>query len=266
MKFNYSVSIAAAIIASAALVQGATFFDNFSTLTPGTPGTSLNTYNGWTQSEPNPLDGPLAWGQTVGSSNGFGLGAGFAAPVNSSFTASHSLSTSLAGTTLFTTFTIVDSEAGPFQARNNYSIGIFSGLTSLFTLNLNAQNQDTPIPGSNTALWTASVPGATPSAFSSAANDSLLNLTVNFVQNLLNVDYSVSLQPAGGGPAFTTSGTVVGGAAQTIDRFSVSSSIGSGAGWGNGFIGVDNVSVVPEPSTLLLLGLASCGLIRRRRN
>jgi hypothetical protein len=36
-------------------------------------------------------------------------------------------------------------------------------------------------------------------------------------------------------------------------------------GWGDGVIAIQGLSIVPEPSSALLVGLAGLGLLRRRR-
>jgi hypothetical protein len=263
---KYSAFLAVATLGTAPLIHGATFYDDFTTLgqnpTPSTQGQNLSTYNGWSSGLGSFDSLPLAYGYTIGtpSSNAAALGVAFDAPAGSSFSASHSLSTALAGSTLLTTFVIVDSEPGAFGARNDYSISIASGLTTLFSLNMVAASQAQP---SDPAQWNLSGPDN--SIFTVAQENGLYNLVVNFVQNGLNVDYNINVAPAGGGAGFSTSGTLAGQAAATIDSLSVSSSIGGGSDWGSGYIGFDNIGLVPEPSSVMLSCLASLGLFRRRR-
>jgi hypothetical protein len=266
---KYSAFLAVATLGTAPLIHGATFYDDFTTLgqnpTPSTQGQNLSTYNGWSSGLGSFESLPLAYGYTIGtpSSNAAALGVAFDAPAGSSFSASHSLSTPLAGSTLLTTFVIVDSEAGlggTLSARNNYSISIASGLTTLFSLNMVAASQAQP---SDPAQWNLSGPDN--SIFTVAQENGLYNLVVSFVQNGLNVDYNINVAPAGGGGGFSTSGTLAGQAGANIDTLSVNTSIGSGSGWGTGYIGFDNIGLVPEPSSVMLSCLASLGLFRRRR-
>lgn len=264
MKNKYLATIALTVVTAAA-AQGATFLEDFSGLIAGTPGDPLNAYNGWTQSESNPTGpggGPLAFGFTANSSTVAAIGVSEAVPTGNSFTVSHSLNTPLAGSTLSTTFIIIDSDL-TFPDRNDYSIGIFAGLTNLFSLELEAADQNPPT-GSG-AQWYISVPGASPELFTVGFENGIYNLTVDFVQNLANVDYTVNLVNANNTTPFSTSGTIFGGAAFTIDSFQVGTSVGSGTDWGSGFIAIDNVAVVPEASSFVLLGMAALGMASRRR-
>lgn len=261
MKNKY-FAILAATFATATLANGATFLEDFSSLTPGTPGTPLLGYNGWTQSEANPGGGPLAFGVTAGSSNAAAIGVPEDVPVGSSFTVAHSLSVPLTGATLMTTFTIIDSDLA-FPDRNDYSISIYSGATTLFSLNLVAANQSPP--DSSRSQWNAIVPGAVTPLFAIAQEQGLYMLTVNFAQNGLDVDYAVSLANGDNSSIFTTNGKIDFGDGLNIDSYVAGTSIGSGADWGNGFIAIDNVAVVPEVSSFVLLGMAALGLASRRR-
>ncbi len=262
---NFRTLFSIASIVTIPLAQGAAFFDDFSGLTPGTPGQDLNTYNGWTQSEPNPISGtePLAWGQTVGGTNGFGLGAGYGAPTNDPFSASHGLSLGFANSALTTTFVVVDSDA-LFPDRNDYSIGIFNGSgVSLFRLDITATGQ--PGPGTADDQWNVAwnSGASNNAAFAGVIEDGLYDLTVNFVPNGANIDFTLTL--SGGVNSFGAIGTLTGLAAQTVTEYRVSSLIGTGSDWGNGFIGIKGVGV-PEPSSaLLFVGLGALGLARRRR-
>lgn len=262
MKIHSSI-FALAIIGSAPLTHGATFFDNFATLgqntSPSTQGQNLNTYNGWSSAN-GAGSLPLAYGYTVGLSPAAALGVAFDAPASgTSFSATHTLSTPLAGSTLLTTFAIIDSEAGAFPARNDYSISIAGGLTTLFTLTMAAQSQTQPL---DPALWTLSGQGV---AFATAQENGLYNLVVKFVQSGANINYNATVSPANGGAGLSQNGTLTGQAAATVDLLRVTTSFGSATSWGSGYLGFDNIGVVPEPSSALLLGIAGLGLLRRRR-
>jgi hypothetical protein len=90
-----------------------------------------------------------------------------------------------------------------------------------------------------------------------------------------NGQYTLSFAFAQNGANPTFSATVAGSNSQTFTD--VATGLGSeviesmGAVWnvidsGNNGIIFDNVNLIPEPSTALLAGLASLGLLRRRRN
>ena len=268
------------------LAHGATFIGDFSGLAPATEvppfdGDPLAGYNNWSQSVANPTGesgGYLAWGLTVANSNGFGLGVPYAAPPTSApFYVSHAVGMDLIATvghpvtTLQTSFVVVDSLEYP--DRNDYSIGFYgAGNSLLFGLDIMATSQ-VDVPGGPNDLWNIRWSSGNDSsdAFGAVIEDfpgspALYNLNVTFTTiNVTDVQFNLSIS---GSNTFTTSGILSGVnlAAASIAEYRVTASQGSGADWGDGFIGIAGLSVVPEPSAAILLGLSALGLTRRRRS
>ena len=265
-------------LAAIPLAHGAVFVDDFAALGQGAPGQDLNTYNGWTQSETNPIDGPLAWGQQVGSANGFGLGAAYAAPAATTFSASHSIDNiGMVGISLYTTFQIVDSDAA-FPYRNDYSIGIYNtGGDRLFSLDMKAANQT--VPGGTSSQWNIyySTGSVTSTAFGGvleswpgpvpAAAPANYTMSVNFTTIDLSGNVSFELNVTGSN-TFTVNSTLSNVDVPTdknIAEYRVTTLQGTGGSiWGDGIIAITGLAV-PEPSSVMLLGLSTLGLLRRRR-
>lgn len=90
--------------------------------------------------------------------------------------------------------------------------------------------------------------------------DALYSLNLSFLTNGLNPTFSATIV---GTNSATFTGTATGLGASSTGRFGMEWNL-DGDGANNGLI-VDNITVVPEPSSMLLLGLAGLGLVSRRK-
>ena len=297
MKKSFCLFTVAAL-ASIPMAHGSVFIGDFTGLGVGNP---LDGYDSWIQSESNPDPSPdfLAWGMQVGvpvtdPSNGFGLGPANSYPSGSILSVSHAVdNVPLVGgpikTTLLTSFAIRDS-TNAYPPRNDYSIGIYNGSgTLLISLDMVTQGQ-TAFPDTNPNdkwnIYCSTIGNPIPTKFGAIFEDTpdagaLYNLSVTFTTvdaNNVHFDLNVTGENNFSLPG-TLSGTGMG--SETITEYRVSTSIASGIvildpetadpipvanDWGDGLIMIAGVSIIPEPSSAMLLGLSVLGLIRRRRS
>lgn len=197
---------------------------------------------------------------------------GFAGPVQPTETTvtvgNAGYSEFLAGTKAIFDFRIID-QLGSNVAADTYGFTLTSGGTTL-SIYLSATTSG-PRPGVDptpVARWTlgyslSGIAGYT--KFIEDINvfeDNVWNLSVTASANSGNSnlsDFSVVVNGATAGLTGVSMnpGTAVSGFGFSWDK--------SGAAFTNDYIVVDNLSVVPEPSSAVLLGLAGLGLVARRR-
>jgi hypothetical protein len=93
---------------------------------------------------------------------------------------------------------------------------------------------------------------------------SYYTMALNFLTGGTDPTFSVLITSLGSGQGtMTFGGTATGLGSATMDTFAAVWNVNGGGDNGMTF---DEITVVPEPSTALLAGLASLGLLRRRRH
>jgi len=228
------------------------------------PGDDLNGLDGWVTDDPGSLPGGhIAFVGSLGPSVAGGIGGFYNEPASlSRVTVSNVANVGLNFLTFSTDFAIAQStEAVP--GRDGFGFSFLNGsggnlLTILFE----------PVASvNNDAFQVRYTVGAGPTVNALDGNSDQM-----FIYH--NGQYSLDLTVTGSGanPTFsamidgsndqTFVGTLTGLGGSEVARF--------GALWdvedaGNNFMYFDNVSIVPEPGTATLLGLAGLGLLRRRR-
>jgi len=260
-KILLGFSLLAALTSS---LQGAAYVSDFSGTTPGeelVPGAdpSIPGIDGWTQSEANnQFDMPKAWINEIGTTSDLGVAIGgyYDAYDDDPFYINRQLSFGFASSALSLSLAIRD--ADEFLDRNNFFISLLTtDLQVLVTIEFTAKSQDF----SQLAIWEVSVNGGT--AFAEVEDDKLYNLVMGFNATGPNVDFSISI--SGDSYNESDSGTIAGAASAVIGNLRIGTEIGDGDDWGDNFFVATNIAI-PEPSTALLLGIATFGLMRRRRN
>ncbi len=242
-----------------AVAPASVFISDF---TGASSGDALPGIDSWSQNQANPTNDtqPLTWVNPIGGGLGAAVGTFYDVPTSDPLSATRPIGVALAGSTLCLDFSIQDS-TNLFPGRNDYSFTVANGSgDNLFSLNFGATSQNMAAP----ALWNVtwdSIGGSGGPAFGAVGDNSIYSLIIDFTPDLGDMDFSLSLQGPVGSP-FVETGTLTGLAGASFDDLVVSTTMGLGADWGDNFIVVQGV---PEPSSLLLLGLSGLGLLRRRR-
>lgn len=212
----------------------------------GTEDTAVTT--GWTIAEGGPMGDRKAWYDTIGSNRAVSVGAFYDdyADTGGAFSIDHAISPTVALTdsALLWNFTITDFDE--VAIRNDYSFSLLnSSNVNLVTVNF----KNAPGVG----FWNVSINGG--SAFTAVEEDGNYLLSLTFSANGANADYLASIG------AFSTTGSITGGATASIGHARIGASLGTGnTEFGDGFI-----TVVPEPGTTMLVSLLPAFCILRRR-
>lgn len=184
-------------------------------------------------------------------------------------TLSHSYVGVMGGLELQFEYAILDSFADGFYNRDKFGVSVTVGATNLLEISFEprvAQPVDPTLDAH--ALWDVN--------YTSAYGSGTLNMAFeengkyNFVLvasptlDGLSTSFTLSLD---GGNTLSDSKTLTGLHPLTqTDTFNINwANVGSNA-FGSNVIAMDNLNIIPESSTALLAGLASLGLLRRRRN
>jgi hypothetical protein len=260
------------LFALALLHQGyaAVYNSNF-TGSVGDPGDGVD---GWNQSEADNPDDPIlgptpkTWITTVTSNNYTGLAIGGFYDVPSTNPLTSTVSTPaialvdpdsvLASVSL--DFAINDSIL--FGDRNTFFFNVLDGSdVSIASVVFTPVSQTFPGTAGVDDLWNVSLNGNAAFAAVIAGGDYSLSIDFlsgsQFTATVTNMITNTGL----------TSGTTSTGAGSgsVIQGLQVGFDQGPGSDYGDNVFGIANVSVVPEPSSAMLVGLAALGLLRRRR-
>jgi hypothetical protein len=256
-KFN-TLLIASAFVTSA---NASTFlieqFDSY------VAGSDMNGQGGWTVSnglgsgpafEPVAIADSFTWDLSAGSATIGGIAPN---PPGVTTMSNSTLSLPLQSASSHPTtirFEVAYTESSDFRNPFSVSIGTDGGnlLTVSFTpggAGFYNMNYSTSFGGGSGFLNT--IDEAQPTEF-----------TMTTWDDAGTVKYSLS----NAGAPIVTGGTLTGATAGTlINNFSFIYDSTVGGGVGDGSASIDRIVVIPEPSSVLLLGLSALGLIRRKR-
>jgi hypothetical protein len=235
--------------------------------------------DGWTTSEPNFSDGggdfPLFYtsaGSGANTTTFASIGGIYSTPDTPPFFASRSFSVApTLGTTNFSfemnladSFNDLDQGYDGTGIRNNFGFSITTGPTSLIQVSFIPENQGGPENSQNWAV-VYTLGGGAPIATGFAIQPgSLTDMRIAFSSSGLEFLLGAS---SGLGPQPSFTGTPVGYDPSSVSDITASFSFSQGDGteYSNNTFSFDNIEVVPEPSSLMLLGLSFLGLLCRRR-
>jgi PEP-CTERM motif len=261
LKFHSLIHIFL-LTALSGVCHAAGYFSNFSSATVGDPLVPIgNTFgvDGWTQSEVNNDNlSPKAWIANVGSplEKGVAIGAFYDSYASDPFYINHTLSSGLATSSLSMKLGVNDSAS--YQYRNDFSIGLLnSSAANLLTIDFKANSQNFASPTLDDLKWNVWVNGVLTAV--AIQQGSSYDFVINFTQDASDVDWTLNINGAD-----WTTGTIIGGASETIGNLRIGTTQANGADWGDNVFGVTAISI-PEPSIVLLLGFSVLGLFHRRR-
>jgi hypothetical protein len=259
--------ILAPLFAVALLNQGyaAVYNSNFSG-SFGDPGDGVD---GWNQSEADasPLS-PKTWIAPVTSNNYVGLAIGgfYDIPTTDPLTSTVSLPAialvdpNSVEASISLDFALNDS-TGSFPDRNTFFFNVLDGNdVSIASVVFIPISQTVPGTLGVDNQWNVYLNGNLALGVFSGGDYSLSVDFLNanqFTATITNTITNVGL----------TSGAITRGAGSgvVIEGLQLGFEQGPGSDWGDNTFGIANVSVVPEPSSAMLVGLAALGLMRRRR-
>jgi hypothetical protein len=251
------------LLLSAAMVSGANaalYTSSFSSPTFSGNG-EIAGNDGWVISDSIPN---LSFVANIGNGQALGLGGEVAGPANSSVSLSHAYVEDVGRITATFDFAIFDSTAD-YKNRDTFGFSINGASGSLFAVSFVPVVSAPTDPELDTdAKW---------SAFYSVNGGANQTLSLQ-VQEQIKYGFSLAL---GGTGANATYNITIGGLNRTgtatglnpttdstAFAFNWTTTLGA-ASAGDNFIGADSLTVVPEPSSTLLLALTGLGLASRRR-
>jgi len=242
---------------------------------------ALTNVPGWTASESAPSNQPLSWITPWSSNGGVGNKAGavggyYNSPVANSYSVSSAVSQSISGTSISFDMAIQDStngnvDDGFYTNRDvfGFSVSTSTG-DSLASLTFTPTAQTTTPEGGAAASWLVSYTlagGTTQFTTIPMYEDIQYLVQLSFSGN----DVSIGFGAGAATNVFTGTMTGVDPAAVlgsvSFDWDKSVDNLGVPLDFGDNFIRFDNLAVtIPEPSSALLIGVASLGLLRRRRS
>ncbi|MFM7181513.1 MAG: PEP-CTERM sorting domain-containing protein [Verrucomicrobiales bacterium] len=246
--------------------SAAMYFSNFT----GNPGDPANGVDGWVQSEPDsvvPTIGPKSFINPVsaGLFTGLNIGAYYDVPNSDPLTLRRSgLNVAQVNPTELsaqfkTVFGINDSSLD-FPTRDTFSLTLRDiADVSIASIVFSPATQINP-PSGDEDRWTVSINGASPfgAVFPGGAYTLGIVFDNNGYFNVRIADYATDTFAIQSGNILPTS-------FNNIAKIELGYAKGPGVEYGDNFFGIANTSLVPEPSSALLIGLAGLGLLRRRR-
>lgn len=244
--------------------NAATYTENFTSFVAG----PIAGNGGWTTSDPDP-DVSFVTTLSMANGNSLGLGGAVAAATNDYTTLNHSYVETIGRVTATFDLAIIDSTDFPgLTARDAYAFSFNGAGGSLFKVILTPDTQTLSPAADLLAEWSMSY---------SVNNGSPITLSIGIVENNaynfvidingtgLTSDAMITVND-GINPALVRN--VTGFAVDpltSLTNVSVDMDLFDPAAAGDGYVILDNISVVPEPSSSLLVAIAGLGLISRRR-
>ena len=287
MKNHFCLLLFGSFTAVSSVSHAALFSPYFSGLADNAPLVPNvgGAYDGWTQSETNYADDdgeyPFAYGHSVETApgavyQGVSLGAYNAIPSGETLHIDRAVGGALVGTTISLSFALDRFELGedefgvPYvNPQNTFEIGAYSTSSgNLFSFVAGATSDPTvwnmyyrvgsgsnQLVSSDYALALGQVATMTLTFTGSGVNDAYFNLSVIGPRDETGQLITV-----------TKNGTMTGMATETFDDFRVSmlKAPGTTAGEPDSY-GTNSITIVPEPGSAALLGLAAGVVMLRRR-
>jgi len=280
MKYPLFAGLLTAMLAHCAYGAYTTNFDDppWSAIDGVSPGDDVNGIDNWTINDTTDQFSQVAYSNINPSiptnfSQVLNLGGSTDLdPIGSSVVLSHPSVGTVGATHLIFDFVLFDSfDIDP--ARNEFGVSMSNGGSNIFGISFVPDPLDVGIenPSSDEARWNiyyqvgnaATVPlnlsvfelsqyrldlSFNPNAGNPALTDFLLSITSAVPNSLSDGALALSMSPTA-----------------VTDALNVSWSESPSSSYGSNSILIDNLSLVPEPSSTLLAGLAALGLLRRRR-
>lgn len=238
--------------------------NTFTGLTPDAPLTTAQ--SGWTLSEANSAGAPLAFVGVVGGNTTGALGGEFADILNPSGSAKLTLTSSLISPYASVSLDVlIRDSSNSFSTRDSFGFGVANGSgASIVELSFLPVAQ-TLTPNSDLAQWQLSylIAGASTTLTNFVINEQVLNSI-----NLVFANNGVSITLSNGSATGSYDGTITGfdSAVNGVGNLAFNWSKGGPAN-GDNTMYFDNINVeaVPEPTVILLSGLSTLLLLKRRR-
>lgn len=278
MKPSLSLSF---MLVSAALIggaQAAVYFNNFNGF--GAAGSDVHGQFGWYVSDTTDqysqvVTGNFNYTSPTANSKGLNLGDASAVvtpPTVAKVTMGHSFNEPAAHASASFNFVLVDSisdvSAGDFRSRDSFGFSFSNGSTNLLSVILAPSSQSTD-PDNDEGNW---------DLFYSVGNGPRVSLAIIDIAELSQYGLSFGLTPNSNPLLSNFYLTLSNGAGSlsrnvnglAIDQATNVSDFGifwerEGATHGSSSIVVDTLNVIPEPSSMLLVGLAGLGFVSRRK-
>jgi hypothetical protein len=253
MKLPYLSTLFLA--AFAANAGAAVYVSDFNNLTTG-PSEQIAGQDGWSITDPKPfLSYSIEW------DNGTGSGP---IPNNATIGLNHAYGEELGRTTATFDFSFIDSNAASNSLRDSFSFSLYNGATTLFSIIFTPKEVNPTV--APVGVWTTSFTSNNGAEFGDLALEleeaGTYSFYLDFKKNgsFTNVAFSVG-NP---GSPLERFRTVSLNSADTVTSFGFNW-LTTEAGGGDNYMIFDNLSVVPEPSSALLVGLAGLAFVSSRR-
>lgn len=278
MKPSFSLSL---MLVSAALMggaQAAVYFNNFNGF--GAAGSDVNGQGGWYVSDTTDqysqvVEGNFNYTSPGAPSKGLNLGDASAVvtpPTVAKVTMGHSFNEPAAHASASFNFVLIDSisdvSAGDFRSRDSFGFSFMDGSSNLLSVIL-APSAQSPDPDNNEATW---------NLFYAVGNGPRVSLAILGIAELSQYGLSFGLTPNANpllSNFYVTLNSGAGGLTRTVNGLAIDQSTNvsdfgifwerEGSTHGSSSIVIDTLNVIPEPSSMLLVGLAGLGFVSRRK-
>lgn len=262
----YTSLISVAAIASSSAALYTSDFNSFAA-----PPTEIAGQDGWAINDPGNL-GTLSFGVLLAGSQGLGIGGTYGETTTPSISLSHDFVESVGRVSARFDFSFEDSDEAFVASRDTFGFSLNGSSGKLFEVSFVPVTQS-PTPSTTTGQWSAfySVNGAPNIELANTDLDEAGAFTFDLTLggfftpgNTTTTNFVLRL--ASGGTVLTRTGSVALDPQTATTGFAFNYAATDGVGFnGTNALLVDNLTVVPEPSSALLLALTSLGLVSRRR-
>jgi len=258
-----SVSLAASASATAVIKSYTTGFSSPTFPSSPTPA-EIAGHDGWVISDST---SELSFLANIGNGQALALGGTLSSPANASVSLSHAFTDYVGAISAHFDFAILDS-TDAFPTRDSFGFSLNGNSGSLFAVTFRPVSQTANPDNDSNAKWAAfySVNGGSDTTLNIEVEEQgkysfdLKLLGAYQAGNTTSTNYTLDVS------GLTRTGNIALAPQTSTAAFAFNYITTSGAAnAGDNFIGVDNLSVVPEPSSSLLLALTGLGLVLRRR-